>query len=229
MRQPPRSTKRSQQGFTLVEIGVVLVIIGLLLGAVLKGQELIGSARVFNVAQTMNGYRAAIYAFQDRYREIPGDSSRAATRVGGGAVNCTIGCDDRIINFLANVSLINNHLVSAGLIQAPQLSVETDTWPTANGYLTNPANAPIFAASINGFSNPGGAYGTTVQHMITTGWNLSSRMLGELDRKIDDGNGWTGQLRYGALGGPADSCINPANGVWIEINPFANCAAWMVL
>lgn len=42
--------KRRQSGFTLIEIAIVLVIIGLLLGGILKGQELINSARVKNLA-----------------------------------------------------------------------------------------------------------------------------------------------------------------------------------
>ncbi len=42
--------KSQQSGFTLVEIAIVLVIIGLLLGGILKGQELINSAKVKNLA-----------------------------------------------------------------------------------------------------------------------------------------------------------------------------------
>ena len=43
--------KRNQSGFTLIEIAIVLVIIGLLLGGVLKGQELINSAKVKNLVK----------------------------------------------------------------------------------------------------------------------------------------------------------------------------------
>ena len=57
-----------QKGFTLVEIAIVLVIIGLLLGGILKGQELISNARVRNVADQVNAVKAAYFAFQDRYR-----------------------------------------------------------------------------------------------------------------------------------------------------------------
>ena len=64
---------RKQSGFTLVEIAIVLVIIGLLLGGILKGQELINSARVRNLADTTTGIQAAYYGFIDRYRRVPGD------------------------------------------------------------------------------------------------------------------------------------------------------------
>ena len=48
-----------QQGFTLVEIAIVLVIIGLLLGGILKGQEMIVQARIKNVINDFNGITAA--------------------------------------------------------------------------------------------------------------------------------------------------------------------------
>ena len=65
--------RKQQQGFTLIEIAIVLVIIGLLLGGVLKGQELIQNARVRNIIALQDGVKAAYFGFQDRYRGIPGD------------------------------------------------------------------------------------------------------------------------------------------------------------
>lgn len=62
-----------QSGFTLIELAIVLVVIGLLLGGVLKGAELITGARVRNIANQSSGVQAAYYAFVDRYRRIPGD------------------------------------------------------------------------------------------------------------------------------------------------------------
>ena len=62
-----------QKGFTLIEIAIVLVIIGLLLGGVLKGQELINTARVRAMNNTVDGITAAWFSFQDRYRSFPGD------------------------------------------------------------------------------------------------------------------------------------------------------------
>src|SRR2546430_6628720 len=72
-------TKR-QQGFTLVEIAIVLVIIGLLLGGILKGQEMITQAKIKNVIADFSGVSAAYHGYQDRYRAIPGDDPNAATR-----------------------------------------------------------------------------------------------------------------------------------------------------
>ncbi|MEO6023238.1 MAG: prepilin-type N-terminal cleavage/methylation domain-containing protein, partial [Burkholderiales bacterium] len=73
--------KHQQAGFTLVEIAIVLVIIGLLLGGILKGQELVQNARVRNLADQQNAVAAAYYAFQDRYRALPGDYAAAMTNI----------------------------------------------------------------------------------------------------------------------------------------------------
>src|SRR2546422_4494153 len=72
-------TKR-RQGFTLVEIAIVLVIIGLLLGGILKGQEMITQAKIKNVIADFSGVSAAYHGYQDRYRAIPGDDPNAGTR-----------------------------------------------------------------------------------------------------------------------------------------------------
>ena len=83
--------KHTQKGFTLVEIAIVLVIIGLLLGGILKGQEMITQAKIKNVVSDFSGISAAYYGYQDRYRAIPGDDPNAATRWSGAAIHATAG------------------------------------------------------------------------------------------------------------------------------------------
>lgn len=70
--------KSKQGGFTLVEIAIVLVIIGLILGGVLQGQTMIENARYKNFAREMDSYRAAFHTFQDIYGGLPGDLGDAA-------------------------------------------------------------------------------------------------------------------------------------------------------
>ena len=65
--------KKLQSGFTLIEIAIVLLIIGLLLGGVMKGQSMINSARVRSIANDLSGIEAGWISFQDRYRSLPGD------------------------------------------------------------------------------------------------------------------------------------------------------------
>lgn len=72
--------KRNNSGFTLVEIAIVLVIIGLLLGGVLKGQEMIENAKIKNLINDIEGVTTAFYAYRDRYKALPGDDPRAASR-----------------------------------------------------------------------------------------------------------------------------------------------------
>jgi prepilin-type N-terminal cleavage/methylation domain-containing protein len=72
--------KKSTTGFTLIEIAIVLVIIGLLLGGILKGQEMIAQARIKNAINDFNGVTVAITSYQDRYRALPGDDANATTR-----------------------------------------------------------------------------------------------------------------------------------------------------
>lgn len=68
---------KQQSGFTLVEIAIVLVIIGLLLGGVLKGQELINSAKVKNLANDFRTVPIFIYGYQDKFKRLPGDDDGA--------------------------------------------------------------------------------------------------------------------------------------------------------
>ena len=56
-----------QQGFTLLEISILIVIVGLILAGVIKGQEMITSAKVKRVAGQIDEIRAAYFGFQDRY------------------------------------------------------------------------------------------------------------------------------------------------------------------
>lgn len=65
------------KGFTLVELAIVLVIIGLLVGGVLQGQELIKQAQIRNTVQQLTSYDAAVNTFRAKYREMPGDITRA--------------------------------------------------------------------------------------------------------------------------------------------------------
>lgn len=82
--------KQKQSGFTLIEIAIVLVIIGLLLGGVLKGQELINSAKVKNLAGDFKNVPLFIYGYQDKFRALPGDDSLAASHVSAAGITTMV-------------------------------------------------------------------------------------------------------------------------------------------
>lgn len=66
-----------QQGFTLVEIALVIVIIGLLVGGFFKGKELIKQAKIKSIESTFESVAKALYTYQERYHALPGDDKEA--------------------------------------------------------------------------------------------------------------------------------------------------------
>lgn len=109
-----RSGVTRDAGFTLIEIAIVLVIIGIILGAVLKGQEMINTAKIKNVADQYKGLAAAVVSYQDRYGVLPGDDNQATTRAWAtGTCTTTNGnANGQIAESLAAAE----HLACAGFI-----------------------------------------------------------------------------------------------------------------
>jgi len=222
---------RKQNGFTLIEIAIVLVIIGLLLGGVLKGQELITSARVRNLISQQDGIKAAYFGFLDRFRALPGDYSQATTNIAGAVAN---GNNNGQIESAATCGAITGcqayenitvweHLSRSGFINgsytaaaAPETTASAPTNPYAR-YLQL-----IYDSAYEGTS--------TQRHNLKTGNQIPSDILAEVDRKIDDGVANGGTFRASVYGGATGSVITvttcyaaatPFN--WLAATPVTNC------
>jgi prepilin-type N-terminal cleavage/methylation domain-containing protein len=137
--------RKKEQGFTLVELAIVMIIIGLLIGGILKGQEMIENAKVTSTIAQIKSFQAALNSFRDTYSGMPGDMRNATTRVPNcvAATNCINGNGNGLIG-QANPNINNvivddtagsgqettmawKHLVLANLIS----SVPSDTVSTA--------------------------------------------------------------------------------------------------
>lgn len=224
-----RSSRKGQAGFTLVEIAIVLVIIGLLLGGVLKGQELINNAKVKNAANDMNAVVAAYNSYIDRYKAIPGDNGPLTTltgRAGNWATVTQAGGSDGVITATA----------AATFTPAATAAVEASAfWQhlRAAGYLAgSPALAGAAALPVNAFNGLTGIVVNASTAATATGMPLGlsvcmskvpGKSAAQLDVQLDDGNPATGALRGTTAATGAHTVPGTAATVYVETSEFTIC------
>ena len=228
-----------QRGFTLIEIAIVLVIIGLLLGGVLKGQELINTARVRALNNTVDGITAAWFSFQDRYRAFPGDYTQATVNlpnnaglVADGDGNGRVGITGANTDSPAERANVWVQLQAAGYISGNFDATDVAVTEYGCSVETCPDNG--FGAGMNlayGNQVRGGA-ALADEHELITGRGIPVEVIAELDRKVDDGEPETGAMQLGAgganwLAAESDDCQRDNAGISVyELQaPSANCAA----
>ncbi|MEO8716994.1 MAG: prepilin-type N-terminal cleavage/methylation domain-containing protein [Burkholderiales bacterium] len=188
-----------QRGFTLTEMAIVLIIMGLLLGGILKGQEMIVQAKIKNLVADFTGISAAYHGYADRYRAVPGDDPAAATRwttptaatsgdgdgqVAGtynnGNATCVAGVEScdwwdhlRRGGFVAGSGQIQPRNVATGLI----------------GVQTGDGASPVGPA-LGGAGGAGGFFS-----LIQCSSELPDKFATALDIQMDDGVRTTGAMR----------------------------------
>lgn len=221
--------KRNQSGFTLIEIAIVLVIIGLLLGGVLKGQELINSAKVKNMATDFRNIPVYIYGYQDKFKALPGDDLHATTNVGATADGNGNGVIDgnwndpktlttsEAVNFWQDVRL-------AGLASGPTLTTDPGYIPTnaVGGIIGIQSGTSVAANSpITDLSTPPiairGSY-------IICSAGILGKFVKQLDTTMDDGNTATGSMMAGiATTTPGTPMTAVATGSIDDAAPYTVC------
>ncbi len=227
---------RLQQGFTLVELAIVMVIVGLLIGGILKGQEMVETARLNSAISQIKSVDAALYTFIEKYNGLPGDMNSPETRL----PNCnTAPCN---ISTAAPNGLIDN---GGSILNAPTTATESGRAfvhlamaGMISGIVPN-ATTMEFGGNLPKVSVGGGmwlgyhATGAidTTQHpagrhyLVLTGTvanvpssanpgvgAIRAKVAAQMDRKIDDGRPHTGLLQAGGNELRVTNCKNGVTG-----------------
>jgi prepilin-type N-terminal cleavage/methylation domain-containing protein len=172
-------TRARQSGFTLVEIAIVLVIIGLLLGGVLKGQEMIENSKAKAIVNDMKAIQAAYNTYIDRYKAIPGDEA-AATMTNRGWTGNAGGNGNGVLLITAAQTFTNQGEQPAfwRALRASQL-VSGD--PTNNAAASLPRHGGGGVIGVT--ADPAGVFGQSGSFVCASG--LSTKLASAIDVMID--------------------------------------------
>ncbi len=178
--------RRGQRGFTLVEIAMVLVFVGLLLGGILKGQEMVAQAKIKSLVADFSGISAAYSAYQDRYRAVPGDDPNAGLRWAGAVAG---NGDGQIAGRYNSQNAADEsrlwwaHLRRAGFLAGAGTLQPFNAVTGVIGVQTGDGGSPI-APVLNGFAS-----------LIVCFAALPDKMAISVDTQMDDGVPNSGGMR----------------------------------
>jgi prepilin-type N-terminal cleavage/methylation domain-containing protein len=230
--------KQRQRGFTLIEIAIVLVIIGLLLGGVLKGQELINSAKVKNLAGDFKNIPVYIYGYQDKYKALPGDDPNVAAHVGGtgttptactgsGAGTCDVGNGIIDGNWDADTDAAESyvfwqHIRLAGFGPG---SVDTSAAKKAEYLQRNAVGGQIGITNTSSanipIKNMKGTY-------VVCSNGIPGKFAKQLDTTLDNGDTTTGSVMVASASAtaPRDAIPTTGTGAIVDDDPYLVCMGY---
>jgi prepilin-type N-terminal cleavage/methylation domain-containing protein len=226
---------QKQKGFTLVEIAIVLVIIGLLLGGILKGQEMITQAKIKNVIADFSGISAAYHGYVDRYKKIPGDDPCA-----GGAV--TVGNCGTTTGRWTGATAGNGNGVVAGAYNSTTATDESRLWwdhLRRAGFVSGVGDQQPFNALTGmigvqtGDTAGAAALGTDAagsggfSGLVICSANLPDKIAIAADTQMDDGVPTSGSVRGQLQAAPNPAVAKQAAANYAETgtNVYAICRA----
>ncbi len=186
------------RGFTLIEMAIVLVIIGLLLAGVLKGQELVNNARAKSYASDFRNIPIMLYGYQDKFKAVPGDDSQVSIHLPGATLATTPAgtLGNGVINGAWDTAtdsdescLFWQHVRMAGLAPGSatvSCAPGSDYWPrNANGGQVGIQSNTAFATMT----------GTITGSYIICSKNIPGDFVLQIDAMLDNGDPATGSVR----------------------------------
>ena len=171
-------TRRKSAGFSLIELAIVLVIVGLLLGGILNGRTVIRSAQIQDRIKSLNEMTAAAKQFKDRYGMWPGDYSNAVANIAG--LTCVNGNGNGQVGTAAESACASESLIRSGLLRGSAIAPITVRGSTYS--ITSPALSGVV-----------GLPGSWVNVVNIS--NLDCDSAVQMDRAVDDGVLTTGSFQ----------------------------------
>lgn len=219
-----KTMRKTQSGFTLVEIAIVLIIIGLLLGGVLKGQELVNSAKVKNMIVELKTVQLLVLGYQDKFRALPGDDPSAALHLGSAVTLLTPTAAT-----LGNARLEGNF----NSVTATDETVAFWQQVRVAGLATGTTDFSDISAAVPRNAD-GGRLGIQSTAPITTmtgqyfvcSDGIQGKLAKQIDITLDDGNTATGSTRVTTTGysGTATAAVTTAN--IVDNSTYLVCVAY---
>jgi prepilin-type N-terminal cleavage/methylation domain-containing protein len=212
---------KKQAGFTLIELAIVLVIIGLLLGGVLKGQELINSAKVKNMAADFRNVQVYLYGYQDRFKVLPGDDHNASTHVGG--TNPANGTQNGVIEGTWNTTTAGDESCAVWEhIRRANLAPGSTVINCAANNTYQPRNADGGIIGVQSVSTAIPELTGMTGAFVVCSANILGRYAAQLDTTLDDGVGNTGSVRVAVAGAAASAGVTAI----VDTTPYMVCMSF---